>query len=88
MTKCSKRFTHDLFRLYAEGLIDGVRVDHVDGLAGRRSYCSKLRQRLRSLERERPDDCATGPAYLVVEKILGPDETLSARLGDRRHHRL
>ncbi|HUD52487.1 alpha-amylase family glycosyl hydrolase, partial [Parvibaculum sp.] len=36
--------THALiFRLYAEGLIDGVRVDHVDGLADPRTYCRRLR---------------------------------------------
>ena len=32
--------------LYAEGLIDGVRIDHVDGLADPRGYCRKLRRRL------------------------------------------
>ena len=42
--------THALiFRLYAEGLIDGVRVDHVDGLADPRGYCRKLRRRLSAL---------------------------------------
>ena len=33
-------------RLYGEGLIDGVRVDHIDGLADPAGYCHKLRQRL------------------------------------------
>jgi (1->4)-alpha-D-glucan 1-alpha-D-glucosylmutase len=51
------------FRLLAEGLIDGLRVDHVDGLADPDGYCRKLRQRI-------------GTAYLVVEKILLADETL------------
>ena len=32
-----------ILRLYAEGLIDGVRIDHVDGLADPRGYCRKLR---------------------------------------------
>ncbi|MEO9189391.1 MAG: malto-oligosyltrehalose synthase, partial [Acetobacteraceae bacterium] len=59
-----------LFRLYAEGLIDGVRVDHVDGLADPRAYCRRLRARLTELKRERP-------AYLVVEKILGVGESLA-----------
>ena len=62
--------THALyFRLYAEGLIDGVRVDHVDGLADPAGYCRKLRARLDAL----------GPgrrAYFVVEKILGAGERL------------
>ena len=38
-----------LFRLYAEGLIDGVRVDHVDGLADPPGYCRSLRARLEAL---------------------------------------
>jgi (1->4)-alpha-D-glucan 1-alpha-D-glucosylmutase len=33
-------------RLYAEGLIDGLRIDHVDGLTDPAAYCRKLRQRL------------------------------------------
>lgn len=53
-----------LFRLHDEGLIDGVRVDHVDGLADPRAYCRRLRARL-------------GPrAYIVVEKILGRGERM------------
>jgi malto-oligosyltrehalose synthase len=60
------------FRLYAEGLIDGVRVDHIDGLADPAGYCVALRRRLDTLasERSRPR------AYLVVEKILLRGETL------------
>jgi (1->4)-alpha-D-glucan 1-alpha-D-glucosylmutase len=56
------------FRLYAEGLIDGVRIDHVDGLAEPREYCQRLRQRLGELR--------DGEPYIVVEKILGRGETL------------
>ena len=51
-------------RLYAEGLIDGVRIDHVDGLADPASYCRTLRNRLGDR------------AYIVVEKILLRGETL------------
>lgn len=65
-----------LFRLYAEGLIDGVRVDHIDGLAEPQEYCTKLRARLRSLEHERPHGCPGGQAYFIVEKILTHDERL------------
>ncbi|HLY06250.1 MAG TPA: malto-oligosyltrehalose synthase, partial [Rhizomicrobium sp.] len=54
--------------LYAEGLIDGFRVDHVDGLADPAAYCRKLRQRMNSLSAER--------GYLVVEKILASGEEL------------
>jgi (1->4)-alpha-D-glucan 1-alpha-D-glucosylmutase len=66
-----------LFRLYAEGLIDGMRVDHVDGLTDPRGYCRRLRARLTELQRERPADAPPGPAYLVVEKILGSSESLA-----------
>lgn len=64
-------------RLYAEGLIDGVRVDHVDGLADPGGYCRRLRAALDAAAAARPADAATGPAYLVVEKILGPDEAMA-----------
>ena len=38
--------THELvLKLYAEGVIDGVRIDHVDGLADPRGYCRKLHRR-------------------------------------------
>ncbi|MEH3108197.1 MAG: malto-oligosyltrehalose synthase [Sphingomonas fennica] len=63
-------------RLYAEGLIDGVRVDHVDGLADPGGYCRRLRAALAAAEPQRPADAAPGPAWLVVEKILGPGERL------------
>jgi (1->4)-alpha-D-glucan 1-alpha-D-glucosylmutase len=65
-----------VFRLYAQGLIDGVRVDHIDGLAQPADYCRKLRARLQALETKRPPSVQTGPAYFVVEKILAHDEQL------------
>ena len=66
------------FRLYAEGLIDGLRIDHVDGLADPRGYCRQLRRRLTQLARQRPADAPAGPAYLLVEKILAPGERMPA----------
>ncbi|AJP71169.1 malto-oligosyltrehalose synthase [Sphingomonas hengshuiensis] len=60
------------FRLYGEGLIDGLRVDHVDGLTDPAGYCRRLRARLDGIAR--PEAAPPGPAYLVVEKILGPGE--------------
>ena len=60
-----------LFSLYAEGLIDGMRVDHVDGLAYPRGYCRRLHTRLAELAPDRPP-------YVVVEKILGRNEVLAA----------
>jgi (1->4)-alpha-D-glucan 1-alpha-D-glucosylmutase len=70
-----------LFRLYAEGLIDGVRVDHIDGLSLPGKYCRQLRARLRALQKQRPPICPAGPAYFVVEKILGDDEQLPESWG-------
>jgi malto-oligosyltrehalose synthase len=67
-----------LFGLYAEGLVDGVRVDHIDGLAQPEKYCRTLRERLAALESERPEGRRGGRAYFVVEKILAHDESLPA----------
>ncbi len=72
--------THALyFRLYAEGLIDGVRVDHVDGLTDPAGYCQQLRARLDAIER--PVGAPAGPAYIVIEKILADGEPLSTDWG-------
>lgn len=50
--------------LVGDGTVDGLRIDHVDGLADPKAYLEQLRQ-------------AVGPdTYLVVEKILGHGETL------------
>ncbi len=63
--------------LYAEGLIDGLRVDHVDGLADPGAYCRRLRAELSAREAERPEPLR-GRAWLVVEKILAAGESLDA----------
>jgi (1->4)-alpha-D-glucan 1-alpha-D-glucosylmutase len=56
------RLTHaTVLRLVAEGLVDGVRVDHIDGLADPAAY-------LRRLAAEVP--------FVVVEKILEDGEDL------------
>jgi (1->4)-alpha-D-glucan 1-alpha-D-glucosylmutase len=70
-----------LFRLYAEGLVDGVRVDHIDGLSRPEQYCRQLRVRLQDLQKERPASSPAGPAYLIVEKILAHDEELPPAWG-------
>ncbi|HUC17148.1 MAG TPA: malto-oligosyltrehalose synthase [Acetobacteraceae bacterium] len=63
--------THQLVvDLYAAGLIDGVRVDHVDGLADPAAYCRRLRRTLAKAGKRRP--------YIVVEKILASGEVLPA----------
>ncbi|MBD2102451.1 malto-oligosyltrehalose synthase [Leptolyngbya sp. FACHB-261] len=51
-------------RFHQEGLIDGVRIDHIDGLKDPTAYLTQLRQRF-------------GPDfYITVEKILEHDEVL------------
>ena len=56
--------THQvLLRLLDEGLIDGLRIDHPDGLADPEGYLARLAD-------------ATGNAWVVVEKILEPGEEL------------
>jgi (1->4)-alpha-D-glucan 1-alpha-D-glucosylmutase len=56
--------THaELLRWYAEGAVQGIRVDHPDGLRDPAGYLRRLR------------DAAPG-AWLVVEKILEPHEEL------------
>lgn len=72
--------THALyFRLWREGLIDGVRIDHVDGLTDPGGYCRLLRKRFDAIARTA--DVPEGPAYIVVEKILGPGEELARDWG-------
>ena len=69
--------THALyFRLYAEGLIDGVRIDHVDGLTDPIGYCRKLRARFDAILREDGNR-----AYIVIEKILAADEPMGTDWG-------
>lgn len=60
------------FELARRGLITGLRIDHVDGLFDPEKYLGDLQRGWRA---------ATGaageaPAYVVVEKILAPDERL------------
>ncbi len=56
--------THGLIAaLVAGGLVDGLRVDHVDGLRDPAGYLARL-------------NGATGGIWVVVEKILAPDEEL------------
>jgi len=54
-----------LFEWIESGYVDGLRIDHIDGLADPRSYCQRIRERL-------PDR----HLYLVVEKILAFHEQL------------
>ncbi|MBU4611830.1 malto-oligosyltrehalose synthase [Achromobacter sp. GG226] len=65
-----------IVRLYAEGIIDGVRIDHVDGLTDPRGYCRALRAALRAVAQERPGELAGDEPVVLVEKILGAHETM------------
>jgi (1->4)-alpha-D-glucan 1-alpha-D-glucosylmutase len=56
--------THELvLGLVREGIVTGLRVDHVDGLADPEAYLRRLAE-------------ASGGGYVVVEKILARDEDL------------
>lgn len=66
-----------IFELISEGLVDGLRIDHIDGLADPRGYCRKLRRRVEGLLAQRPPAAPLSHLPIFVEKILGPDEKLS-----------
>jgi len=53
----------EIVRWFREELVDGLRIDHPDGLADPEGYLARLRKE-------------TGGAYLLVEKILEPGEKL------------
>ena len=55
-----------LGELIANGSIRGLRLDHIDGLADPKAYLERLQNTFGEKE----------PLYLLVEKILGPDEDL------------
>ena len=50
--------------LVDEGILSGLRIDHIDGLYNPTQYLGQLRQKM-------GDD-----TYVIVEKILGPGESL------------
>ncbi|HEX4685473.1 MAG TPA: malto-oligosyltrehalose synthase [Nocardioides sp.] len=53
----------EIRRWFDDGLVDGLRVDHPDGLRDPATYLEDLRE-------------LTGGAYVLVEKILEPGESL------------
>ncbi len=61
-----------VFQLLEDGLLDGLRIDHVDGLADPRGYCRRLRRRSERIRARR----GGAPMLLYVEKILGGEERL------------
>jgi (1->4)-alpha-D-glucan 1-alpha-D-glucosylmutase len=72
-----------LLRLIAEGKVEGVRLDHIDGMYDPRGYCQRLLTRVGQVLAESgggdPPEIAPRagrPIYLVVEKILARHENL------------
>jgi (1->4)-alpha-D-glucan 1-alpha-D-glucosylmutase len=63
-----------VFDLLARGFVDGLRIDHVDGLYDPGDYLQRLHERAHAVAPERFS--SERPLYLVVEKILGLDESL------------
>jgi len=55
-----------IFQLIEEGLVDGLRIDHVDGLLDPKGYLERLQAK------------TPRPIYLAIEKILAPHEQLRA----------
>jgi (1->4)-alpha-D-glucan 1-alpha-D-glucosylmutase len=55
-----------LGKLVESGSIDGLRLDHIDGLADPKEYLERLQKAWGDRE----------PLYLLVEKILAPEEEL------------
>jgi malto-oligosyltrehalose synthase len=69
------RATHaKLLSLVADGQVDGLRVDHVDGLRDPRGYLERLRREVDALRPAR----GAGGVGLWVEKILASWEPLPA----------
>lgn len=58
-------------RLIRDGRLQGLRLDHIDGLRDPAGYCQRLRRLIRAAQ---PDP--SQPFYLLVEKILGEGEAL------------
>ncbi|CAB3858971.1 Maltooligosyl trehalose synthase [Achromobacter dolens] len=66
-------------RLVQEGVLDGLRIDHVDGLAMPGAYLRRLRAALSRAAPARAQAGLSGAPYLIVEKILAQDEPLDPR---------
>ncbi len=53
-----------IFELLQKGQVQGLRIDHIDGLYDPEKYLREIQKR--------------DPSFVVVEKILGPEEKLNA----------
>jgi (1->4)-alpha-D-glucan 1-alpha-D-glucosylmutase len=56
-------------RLLADGRLQGIRIDHIDGLADPAKYCGDLQQLIQA-------SAPNASLYIVVEKILAEGEDL------------
>ena len=63
-------------RLIAEGKLQGLRLDHIDGLRDPVQYFQRLRRLVRDAHGGRSQ-----PFYVVIEKILGEHEKLTPFAG-------
>ncbi|MGH6642191.1 MAG: malto-oligosyltrehalose synthase [Bradyrhizobium sp.] len=67
--------THRLVgQLIADGKLQGLRLDHIDGLRDPVQYFQRLRRLIRGAQGGKP-------FYIVIEKILGEDEKLPSFTG-------
>jgi len=68
------RAIHSLVaRMIAAGQLQGLRLDHIDGLRDPAQYTSRLRQLIRKV---RGQEGRNGPLYVLVEKILADGEDM------------
>ncbi|MEV5778370.1 malto-oligosyltrehalose synthase [Streptomyces antimycoticus] len=65
-----------LLELIRDGIVDGLRIDHPDGLADPEGYLRRLDRAVRTATGEASDQEGGGGRWTVVEKILARDERL------------
>ncbi|BBJ40293.1 malto-oligosyltrehalose synthase [Streptomyces antimycoticus] len=65
-----------LLELIRDGVVDGLRIDHPDGLADPEGYLRRLDRAVRTATGEASDQEGGGGRWTVVEKILARDERL------------
>jgi (1->4)-alpha-D-glucan 1-alpha-D-glucosylmutase len=71
--------THRLvLSLMRDGKVDGLRLDHPDGLYDPAQYFERLKDSI-AVATQTSDDSESGPRYVVIEKILTGGERLPAK---------
>lgn len=83
-----------VFELVQRGWVDGLRIDHIDGLANPRAYCRKLRRRIAALRPQsvppetagltprQPSATPPQPFFpIFVEKIVAMGERIDPAWG-------